>query len=114
VGRGVRGAAQRLAVDHQSDLDDVRILDASVLLDRELDRRVRAVIEEAVEALERALRVFADSVSRSTTIPLVPAFAQYTTPMAVALSSVMSQSQSIDAAMKQAQQSMQAAFDSSK
>ncbi len=71
--------------------------------------------DQSVTAPDRAaLQVFSDSVSRSTTIPLVPAFAQYTTPMAVALSSVMSQSQSIDAAMKQAQQSMQAAFDSSK
>jgi multiple sugar transport system substrate-binding protein len=60
-----------------------------------------------------ALGVFTKSVSASSTIPLVTAFPQYTTAMAVALSSVMSQSSSIDDAVTKAQQTMQSAYESS-
>ena len=60
-----------------------------------------------------ALAVFTKSVSASSTIPLVTAFPQYQTAMAVALSSVMSQSSSIDAAVAKAQQTMQSAYESS-
>lgn len=60
-----------------------------------------------------ALAVFSESVAASTTIPLVPEFAQYTDAMAVAISGVMSGSQSIDAATRKAQQSMKSADASS-
>ena len=46
-----------LAVDDERDVDDVRILGAPVLLDGELDGRVRSVIEEALQPAELALRV---------------------------------------------------------
>jgi maltose-binding protein MalE len=66
-----------------------------------------------VRADRDALAVFTKSVSASSTIPLVTAFPQYQTAMAVALSSVMSQSSSVDAAVAKAQQSMQSAYESS-
>lgn len=61
----------------------------------------------------QALAVFSKSVAASSTIPLVPAFAQYTTAMAVAISGVMSGSASIDQAMQKAQESMKSAYASS-
>jgi len=66
-----------------------------------------------VQADRDALAVFTKSVSASSTIPLVTAFPQYQTAMAIALSSVMSQSSSIDAAVAKAQQTMQSAYESS-
>lgn len=60
-----------------------------------------------------ALGVFSASVSGSSTIPLVTAFPQYSTAMAVALSSVMSKSSSVDDAVAKAQQTMQSAYESS-
>lgn len=60
-----------------------------------------------------ALGVFTKSVAASSTIPLVTAFPQYTNAMAIALSSVMSQSSSVDSAVAKAQQSMQSAYESS-
>src|SRR5256885_9533109 len=67
--RGAR-AAQRLTVDHERDVDDVRVLHASMLLDGQLDGCVRAVIEEALEAPELALRVFADSLRNLVVLAL--------------------------------------------
>src|SRR6185503_8042376 len=58
--RGGGRAPQALPVDLERDVDDMGVLDAPVLLDRELDGGVRLVIEEALEAPELALRVLAD------------------------------------------------------
>ena len=57
VRRGGGRAAQRLAVDDERHVDDVRVLHAPVLLDRQLDRGVRSVVEEALEPAELPLRV---------------------------------------------------------
>ena len=61
--RGARRAAlERLAVDDERDVRDVRVGRAAVRLVRQLDESVRAVIEEPLEAGELALRVLPDPV----------------------------------------------------
>lgn len=70
--------------------------------------------DTSINATDRAaLGVFSKSVATSSTIPLVTAFPQYTTAMAVAISSVMSGSASVDSAVQKAQQTMQSAYTSS-
>ena len=62
VGGAGRVALERLAVDDEGDVRDVRVRGAAVRLVRELDDGVRAVIEEPLEAGELALRVLPDPV----------------------------------------------------
>ena len=57
VGLGRRVRPQGPAVDHERDLDDVRVGGAPVLLDRELDERVAPVVEDPLEAGQLALGV---------------------------------------------------------
>ena len=59
-GRGV--GPQRPAVDDQRHLDDVRVLGASMLLDRQLDERIGPVVEDSLEPPELAFRVAADAL----------------------------------------------------
>ena len=54
--------SERLAVDDERDLDDVGIGGAAVLLDGELHERVRAIVEEALEALQLPFGVGPDPV----------------------------------------------------
>jgi hypothetical protein len=66
-----RVAAQGLAVDHERHLGDVRRLRAAVVLDRELEHGLRAVVgsvaglarlaQEAFDPIELALGVLADA-----------------------------------------------------
>jgi ABC-type glycerol-3-phosphate transport system substrate-binding protein len=63
---------------------------------------------------QHAFAVFSDSVSRSTTIPMTPAYPQYQDAIAVAVSSVMSQSQDADSALAEAQKAMEEAHSNSK
>jgi multiple sugar transport system substrate-binding protein len=58
-----------------------------------------------------ALGVFSDSVAASTTIPMTPLYSQYQDAVAVAVSSVMSQSQDAAAALEDAQATADAAFE---
>jgi multiple sugar transport system substrate-binding protein len=58
------------------------------------------------EAGRRAIAVFSESVERSKTIPMVPAYPQLQTEMAVAASAVMARSKQVDQALADAQASM--------
>ena len=58
----MRVAAQRLAVDDQRDLGDVGVRRAAMLLVRELDDGIGAVVEHPLEPPELALRIVADPV----------------------------------------------------
>ena len=58
--RPAAGAAQRLAVDAQGDLGDVRVGDAPVLLVGDSTDGVRPVVEDALDSAELALRVAPD------------------------------------------------------
>jgi multiple sugar transport system substrate-binding protein len=66
------------------------------------------------EGQKHAFTVFNDSVAASTTMPMTPAFPQYQTAMSVAVSSVMSGTQTIDAALAEAQKSAVTAHDAVK
>ncbi len=61
---------------------------------------------------KHAFSVFNDSVANSGTMPMTPVFPQYQTAMSVAVSSVMSGTQSIDAALAQAQKTAESAYSS--
>lgn len=63
---------------------------------------------------KHAFSVFDASVAGSTTMPMTPAYPAYQTAMSVAVSSVMSGTQSIADALAQAQKAAQAAHDSAK
>ena len=63
---------------------------------------------------KQAFSVFDQSVSKSTTMPMTPAYPQYQNAMSIAVSSVMSGTQSIDAALAQAQKSAEDAHNSVK
>ena len=61
--RGARGGGvDRVSVDHQGDVHDVRVCSAAVRLVGELHGRIRPVIEEALEARKLAFRVLPDSL----------------------------------------------------
>jgi ABC-type glycerol-3-phosphate transport system substrate-binding protein len=66
------------------------------------------------DAAHEAMAVFSDSVAASTTIPMTPLYSQYQDAVAVAVSSVMSQTQDAAAALKDAQATAEAAFDDAK
>ena len=57
MGRPGRVGPEGLAVDDQRDLDDVRVRQAPVLLDRELDQRVAPIVEDPLEPGQLALGV---------------------------------------------------------
>src|SRR4029079_12587087 len=61
---------ERLPVDHQGDLDDVRVGRAPVLLDGQLDERVAPVVEDPFETGELALRVASDVVGHVDVLAL--------------------------------------------
>jgi len=63
---------------------------------------------------KHAFSIFNESVSKSATMPMTPAFPQYQTAMSVAVSSVMSGTQTIDAALSEAQKAAESAHDSAK
>jgi ABC-type glycerol-3-phosphate transport system substrate-binding protein len=63
--------------------------------------------EELSEEDRAALAVFSASVEASTTMPMTPAFAQYQTAMAEAVSAVMSQQATPDQALATAQTQME-------
>lgn len=64
------------------------------------------------EGLKEAFATFNESVEKSATMPMTPAFPQYQTAMSVAVSSVMSGTQSIDAALAEAQKAAETAHNS--
>ncbi len=70
MGLGRCVGPQRLAVDDEGDLDDVRDRRAAVLLDRKLDQGVAAIIEEALQPPELALGVPADMVGHVDVLAL--------------------------------------------
>ena len=60
-------------------------------------------------AQKKAFSLFSESVSASTTMPMTPAYTQYQDAIAIAVSSVMSGTKSADAALAEAQKSMESA-----
>ncbi len=68
-----------------------------------------AAAEEVSEADRAALAVFGESVARSRTMPMTPAFPQYQTAIAEAVSAVMSGQATPEAALRQAQSQMEQA-----
>jgi multiple sugar transport system substrate-binding protein len=64
------------------------------------------------ESQRKAFSVFSESVASSTTIPMTPVYTQYQEALAVAASSVMSNTQTADAALADAQKTAEAAFES--
>lgn len=68
-----------------------------------------ATSEELGEEDRAALAVFSESVEGSTTMPMTPAYAQYQAAMAEAVSAVMSQQATPDAALTAAQSQMEQA-----
>jgi multiple sugar transport system substrate-binding protein len=66
------------------------------------------------EGQKHAFAVFNESVARSTTMPMTPAFPQYQMAMSIAASSVMSGTQNIKDALSQAQQAAESAYESTK
>jgi maltose-binding protein MalE len=66
------------------------------------------------DATRGAMTAFSDSVAASTTIPMTPLYSQYQDAVAVAVSSVMSQTQDAEAALKDAQATADAAFEDAK
>jgi multiple sugar transport system substrate-binding protein len=63
------------------------------------------------EAQRQTFQTFADSVAASTTMPMTPAYPQYQEALSVAISAVMSQGSDVDAALKTAQDAMEAAYE---
>ena len=70
VGDGGGVAAQGLAVDHERYLDDVGVGRTPMVFDRELDDRVAPVVQQALDALEAALGVLADSIGNLEVLAL--------------------------------------------
>jgi ABC-type glycerol-3-phosphate transport system substrate-binding protein len=68
---------------------------------------------EIDDAGRRAIATFSESVERSKTIPMVPAYSQLQNDMAVAASAVMARSKTVDRALADAQASMTQALRSS-
>ena len=68
-----------------------------------------AASEEVSEEDRAALAVFSESVARSTTMPMTPAYAEYQSAMAEAVSAVMSRQASPEDALKSAQAQMEQA-----
>jgi ABC-type glycerol-3-phosphate transport system substrate-binding protein len=68
-----------------------------------------AAAEEVGEADREALAVFSESVERSTTMPMTPAYSQYQAAMAEAVSAVMSRQATPQDALRRAQQQMEQA-----
>jgi ABC-type glycerol-3-phosphate transport system substrate-binding protein len=68
-----------------------------------------AASDELSQADRDALAVFSESVAQSTTMPMTPAYAQYQTAIAEAVSAVMSQQQTPDEALAAAQSEMEQA-----
>ena len=62
---------------------------------------------------KKAFAVFSESVSSSTTIPMTPVYTQYQDAIAVAVSSVMSETKDPADALAAAQTTMQSTYDSS-
>ncbi len=65
--------------------------------------------DELSEADRKALAVFSDSVARSTTMPMTPAYSAYQSAMSEAVSSVMSRQATPDQALATAQKQMEQA-----
>jgi ABC-type glycerol-3-phosphate transport system substrate-binding protein len=68
-----------------------------------------AAAEEVSEADRAALAVFAESVARSSTMPMTPAFPQYQNAIAEAVSAVMSGQATPEEALQRAQSQMEQA-----
>jgi hypothetical protein len=63
-------ATQRPSVDDEGDLDDVRVIVAAVLLERELDDGVAAVVQEPLDPPQALLRVAAHRVANREVLAL--------------------------------------------
>lgn len=66
------------------------------------------------DAAHDAMAVFSDSVAASTTIPMTPLYSQYQDAVAVAVSSVMSQTQKPGPALRDAQATADTAYEDAK
>jgi ABC-type glycerol-3-phosphate transport system substrate-binding protein len=69
-----------------------------------------AAATDLTDEQRHAFQVFGNSVAASTTMPMTPVYPQYQEAIAVLVSAVMSKSMSVDDALAQAQQTMEAAY----